>query len=242
MGFYARWHNISIERVSMVELQYFGHSFFRIGDKNFNILVDPIFDTTKTDFKLEKKIPVKPKQLKNISLILLGNETPEHFDKKAVEEIALRNGATVVAHEVVLNELDLPRNQKTAIGSNNEMFLKGVKLKSIIAHFPKSFYPMGYVVEIGGKKIYHAGVTALLDSFSTVKADVAILPIGGKATMDVIDAVRATKIIKPSIVVPMQYNTFELSKADPIDFKARIEKSLLKTKPVILKPGQTVKV
>ena len=72
---------------------------------------------------------------------------------------------------------------------------------------------MGYLIEMSGKKIYHAGVTALIDSFSRIEADIAILPIGGKATMDVIDAVRATKIIKPKAVVPMQYNTFELSKA-----------------------------
>ena len=226
----------------MVEIQYFGHSFFRIGEKGFNILIDPIFNTTKTDFKMEEKVPVKPRQLKDVSLILLGNETAEHFDKKAVEELAIRNGATVVGHEIVLNELDLPRNQKAAIRSDSEMFLKGVKIKSTIAHFPKSFYPMGYLIELGGKKIYHAGVTALIDSFSRIETDIAILPIGGKATMDVIDAVRATKIIKPKAVIPMQYNTFELSKADSSDFKVRIEKSLLKTRPVILSPGQTVRL
>ena len=226
----------------MVELQYFGHSFFRVGDKGFNIIFDPVFDTTKTESKLQESIPIKSKQMKDISLILLGNETPEHFDSAAVEEIAVRNGATVVGHEIVLNKLNLPRNQKLAICSNSELFVKGVKIKSIIAHFPRSFYPMGYLVEIGGKKIYHAGVTSLLDTFAEIKADVALLPIGGKAAMDVIDAVRATKVMKPVHVIPMQYNTFELSKADPKDFKARIEKSLLKTKPVILSPGQTMRI
>jgi L-ascorbate metabolism protein UlaG (beta-lactamase superfamily) len=213
-----------------------------MGEKGFNILFDPVFDTTKTDYKLQETIPIKSRQLKDISLILLGNETPEHFDAAAVEEIALRNGATVVGHEIVLNKLNLPRNQKTAIGSNSELYIKGIKIKSMIAHFPKSFYPMGYLVDFGGKKIYHAGVTSLLDTFSDIKADVAILPIGGKATMDVVDAVRATKMMKPVQVIPMQYNTFELSKADPKDFKSRIEKSLLKTKPIIMAPGQTIKL
>jgi len=101
---------------------------------------------------------------------------------------------------------------------------------------------MGFLIEFGGKRIYHAGVTALIDTFSDINADVALLPIGGRGSMDVIDAVRATKMIKPDKVVPMQYNTFDLSKADSGDFKARIEKSLLKTKPVILSPGQIMKV
>jgi L-ascorbate metabolism protein UlaG (beta-lactamase superfamily) len=226
----------------MVELQYFGHSFFRVGEKGFNILFDPIFETTKTEQKLQRAIPIKKSQLKDISLILLGNETPEHFDSVAVQEIALRNNATVVGHEVVLNQLILPRHQKLAIGSNSELFIKGVKIKSIIAHYPKSFYPMGYLVEINGKKIYHAGVTSLLDTFAQIDADVALLPIGGDSAMDVVDAVRATKMMKPLHVIPMQYNTFGVSKSDPKDFKSRIEKSLLRTNPVILSPGQKFKL
>ena len=60
--------------------------------------------------------------------------------------------------------------------------------------------------------------------------------------MDVVDAVRATKMMKPINVIPMQYNTFGFSKSDPKDFKSRIEKSLLRTKPIILSPGQKVKI
>ncbi|MFA5357347.1 MAG: MBL fold metallo-hydrolase [archaeon] len=226
----------------MVEVQYFGHSFFRIGGKSGNIIIDPIFDSTKTDFKRIAKIPVKPKDLKNVSFVLLSNETPEHFDKRAVEEICCASKAPVMAHDIVLNQLSLPRNMKVPISSNSELFLKGAKIKTAIAHCPKSFYPMGFVIDLDSTKIYHAGVTALLDSFSGTEADVALLPIGGRNSMDVVDAVRATKMIKPRIVIPMQYNLFESTRADPKDFKKRIEKSLLKTRPVVLAPGETVRV
>ncbi|VVB99174.1 Uncharacterised protein [uncultured archaeon] len=57
--------------------------------------------------------------------------------------------------------------------------------------------------------------------------------------MDVIDAVRATKTMKPKYVIPMHYNSFTSILADPNDFKERIEKSVLKTIPVVLKPGET---
>jgi len=55
--------------------------------------------------------------------------------------------------------------------------------------------------------------------------------------MDVVDAVRAIKMMKPDYAIPMHYDTFEQIKADPREFKHKIEKSILKTKAVILQPG-----
>jgi len=223
----------------MVELQYFGHSFVKISDANSSVLIDPVFDSSKTELKRKAKTKAKPADFKNVSLILITNETPEHFDSAVVQEIAKKNNAIVVAHEVALQKLDLPRNLKAPILSNSETTLRGVKIKTKTAHFPKSFYPLGYLLEVNGKKIYHAGVTSLLDDFNTVKADVALLPISSK-TMDVVDAVRATKLMKPGCVIPMQYDIFEDKKVDVPDFKKRIEKSVLKTKPMILGLGETM--
>ncbi|MEM4364269.1 MAG: MBL fold metallo-hydrolase, partial [Candidatus Diapherotrites archaeon] len=109
------------------------------------------------------------------------------------------------------------------------------------AHYPNSFYPLSFVFSKDGESVYFAGNTSLLDSFEEIKSDVAIIPIGGNSTMDVVDAVRATKSIKPKFVIPMHYNSFDSMVADPVDFKERIEKSVLKTIPVILKPGQSFK-
>ena len=61
------------------------------------------------------------------------------------------------------------------------------------------------------------------------------------STMDIIDAVRATKTMKPKYVIPMHYNSFTTIQVDPNEFRSRIEKSILKTVPVILKPGEVFK-
>lgn len=225
----------------MVDLQYFGHSFFKIAHNGSTILIDPVFDSTKTTFKKKLKIKAKPTDFKDVSLLLITNETPEHFDAAAVEDIAIQNNAIVVAHEIALQKLNLPRTLKTPIVSNSEVTLRGVKIRTKTAHYPKSFYPLAYLLECDGKKIYHAGVTALLDNFNEVKANVALLPISSRS-MDVVDAVRATKLIKPDMVIPMQYDVFEEKKIDIPDFKRRIEKSVLKTKPILLGMGETIKL
>lgn len=225
----------------MAELQYFGHSFFKISDGDSTILIDPVFETSKSEGKKKAKFKVKQNDFKKVSLILITNETNEHFDPKAVEELALKHNALVVAHEIALQKLNLPRNLKSPIVSNADISLRGVKIKAKTAHYPKSFYPLGYLLEMaGGKKIYHAGVTSLLDDFNQVKTNVALLPISSRS-MDVVDAVRATKLMKPDFVVPMQYDVFEEKKIDVPDFKRRIEKSVLKTKPVLMDMGTTFK-
>ena len=42
---------------------------------------------------------------------------------------------------------------------------------------------------------------------STIKPDIAILPIGGRQTMDVHDAVEAVRRLKPRWVIPSHWGT-----------------------------------
>jgi len=71
-------------------------------------------------------------------------------------------------------------NLKAPITSNAEVFLKGFKIKTMTAHFPKSFCPTGYLIQCKDKSIYHAGVTTLLDTFSKIDVDVALLPMSSQ--------------------------------------------------------------
>ncbi|WP_256002950.1 metal-dependent hydrolase [Pedobacter deserti] len=72
--------------------------------------------------------------------------------------------------------------------------------------------PAGFVLELEGKSIYFAGDTALTLEMK-ILADLynlsyAILPIGGHYTMDVDDALIATKYLECNTVIGVHYNTF----------------------------------
>ena len=98
---------------------------------------------------------------------------------------------------------------------------------------------------IGKIKIYDAADTGLFYDMKLIGEegiDVALLPIGDNFTMGPDDALRAAKLIKPKVLIPMHYNTFELIKQDSKSFAARMKKALPKTKVVILKPGKTFTV
>jgi L-ascorbate metabolism protein UlaG (beta-lactamase superfamily) len=228
----------------LVEVQFLGHSFFKIKFSGTNILIDPFISSDSGDpaFKRLIKCPLKESQLKNVALILVSHEHFDHCDKKFIEKIAKKEKALVVATQHVLNDLDLPGNLSVAVCGGDKKVLQGIEIEVHAAHHPQSFYPISFLLKKDGKSIFHAGDTALTSAFESIKADVALLPIGGTFTMDVVDAVKATKTIKPETVIPMHYNTFKMIKAEPLEFVQKINKSILQTKPLILQPGEKVKL
>jgi len=83
--------------------------------------------------------------------------------------------------------------------------------------------PAGFVVKLADLTIYHSGDTALIANMEFIGGqnviDIAFLPIGGTYTMDINDALMATKILHPKMVVPIHYNTWDAIKVDVIKFK-----------------------
>jgi len=85
--------------------------------------------------------------------------------------------------------------------------------------------PGGFLIDVNGYKVYHAGDTGLTYDMKLLEdegIDIAFVPIGGNFTMDVEDAIKSVDFIKPKSVVPMHYNTFPVVNADPDDFKRKV--------------------
>ena len=64
---------------------------------------------------------------------------------------------------------------------------------------------VGYVLELGGARYYHAGDTDHLLELEAIVADVAFLPIGGYYTMDPDEAAGLARSMQPKLAVPMHY-------------------------------------
>ncbi|MBU2100859.1 metal-dependent hydrolase [Candidatus Micrarchaeota archaeon] len=229
--------------ITVVEITFFGHSFFKIDFNGTKLLFDPFMNNTCQDSAFNRILPCTAKKcdLEKIDLILISHEHFDHFDKKAIESIVKQNNSLVVAHDSILNKLSLERRFLHPLNLDQKINLRDVTIECVTAHHPESFYPVGFIVSSKGKSVYFSGDTSLIDSFSEINVDVALLPIGGTYTMDCVDCVKATKLIKPKYVIPMHYNTFEMIKCDVNELKRKIEKSVLTTKPILLNPGETFK-
>ncbi|MPN20370.1 hypothetical protein SDC9_167749 [bioreactor metagenome] len=105
--------------------------------------------------------------------------------------------------------------------------------------------PAGFVIGIGGHSIYHAGDTGVFGDMQLIgelyEPEIALLPIGSRFTMGIKEAVKAVELIRPEIVVPMHYNTFEVIKQDPEEFRKAVE-AKVDTKVIILKPGESMEL
>lgn len=87
--------------------------------------------------------------------------------------------------------------------------------------FPDGTYggmPTGLIVEMGGKRVYHAGDTCLFGDMRLIGErglDAALLPIGDHYTMGPEEAARCLELLRPRVALPMHYGTFPVLTGDP---------------------------
>lgn len=99
----------------------------------------------------------------------------------------------------------------------------------------------GYLIDDGETKFYHSGDTCLFGDMKTVigdiyRPDIAALPIGGRHTMEPMDAAVAADWLGIDAAIPMHYDTFEVIEQDPTKFADAISNA----KPMILDTGRTI--
>ena len=103
----------------------------------------------------------------------------------------------------------------------------------------------GYVIELDGIKVYHAGDTALFSDMKLIRdlyhPEVALLPIGGRYTMGPNEAMIAATYIGAPLIIPMHYSSWPTIEQDPSSFKFAIERTT-DMKVQILQPGSSLDV
>lgn len=105
--------------------------------------------------------------------------------------------------------------------------------------------PMGYIIELeNGFKIWHMGDTGLFSDMQFIsehyKPDLVLIPIGGNFTMAPDDAAFALRTwIKPTMVIPMHYNSNPLTPGTLAEFQVAMKGSSIQVIPMT--EGQVVK-
>jgi L-ascorbate metabolism protein UlaG (beta-lactamase superfamily) len=225
----------------MNRLIFHGHSAFELQtSKGMRIMFDPWLDENPT-------ADIKTSDVKDLDYILVSHGHGDHFGN--VIELAQKTGANVLA-TFELVSLCLSQGVKNghgmSVGGGYRFPFGYAKLTPALhgtgidggANGIHSTMPNGWWVDLGDARVYHAGDTALLTDMQLLngKVDVALLPIGDNFTMGPADAVRAVEFIKPRVVIPMHYNTFDVIKQDPQEFKRLVGE---RAEVVILKPGES---
>ena len=211
------------------------------------VLIDALYPDKyeKTLLPQMAKAGLDPAKVK---YVLITHGHADHFGDTMA--IAKRTGAKVVAITEIADEINSSGEGVEAIDTNlggtAEFDWGSVRLVPALhtSTTPNGTVsvPAGLVVEIGDKRVYHLGDTALFSDLALPKRrghiDVALMCIGGHYTMDRFDAVVAAEFVGADQVIPCHYDTFPPIETDAEAFKGDVESST-GASVVILAPGES---
>ena len=95
-----------------------------------------------------------------------------------------------------------------------------------------------------GVTVYNTSDTSLFSDMQLISQmfgpQIAILPVGGKYTMDIRAGARAASLIRPDVVIPCHYGEATGQPADIDAFAQAVDFQALGTKVAALQSGQTL--
>ncbi len=214
----------------MLKITWLGHSAVKISGSK-TILIDPFISGNPS-------APYGVESIGKVDAVFITHYHGDHVGDAF--SICKKTGATLVAiHETAV---EAQAQKITAEGMNigGTVSVGGVRFNMVPAlHSAEKGAPAGVVIEIDGRRIYHAGDTGLTMEMKLIgeffKPDLSFLPIGDRYTMGVESAAKAVEFVQTRRVVPIHYNTFDLINSDPVAFK---EKVGALAEVLILKPGE----
>ncbi len=201
------------------KITWLSHASFRISNDKV-IYIDP--------WQLKKSEP-------KADLILI---THDHFDHLSVPDIdKIRKSDTIIVTTVTGKSKI--KGDVRVVRPNDRITIGEIQIHAVHAYNrEKPFHlkisdNVGFIVTMNGESIYHTGDTEFIEEMKLLKADILLVPVGGKYTSDVVDALKIVEAIKPKTAIPMHWGTLDDVAGEEAahEFKKRA-----KTAVEILKP------
>ena len=194
------------------------------------ISIDPYLSTSSSR---RFQPPFRPSDLTDLSYVCITHDHLDHLDPDTIAPIASVNeNTTYIAPGFCYQQLlDCGVNaEQIIVADTNQVWEdEHIKVKAIPAahetfeHDPTNGHRfVGYIIEINGVKLYHAGDTLVYPELVTVlkdeQSDLAFLPINGRdyfrysrnimGNMDVREAAELAVEAGIETVIPVHYDMF----------------------------------
>jgi len=216
-----------------IGITWIGHASFLIRTAESNLLIDPNWAKWLKVIKRIRQPGLDIRDLPNIDMVLVPHAHFDHLDRRTLRIVA-ENQPIVVPFEVgnLVHDLgfrsvhELHYWDQFAHGPARITLTPCHHWGARMLHDSHRGFG-GYIVEVGGRTIYHCGDTAYFDGFVEIgrrfpNIDIALLPIGAydppsgrEVHMNPEEAVAAFLQLGARQMVPMHYGSFRLSFEPP---------------------------
>jgi L-ascorbate metabolism protein UlaG (beta-lactamase superfamily) len=209
-----------------LKISWLGHDSFKIRNGK-TVIIDPFKIRPTTD---------------KADILLISHEHFDHFSLDDIKKVVNEN-TTIVTIPAVKKELSsLKVKEVRAVKPGDKLKLGEVSIEVVPAYnlnkfrepgkvfHPKEDGKAGFIIEIKGVRVYHAGDTDIIPEMKGLKPDVAILPVSGTYVMTAEEAAQAVKLVEPKLAIPMHYGAIVGTEQDAQKFKqlTTIEVQILK--------------
>jgi L-ascorbate metabolism protein UlaG (beta-lactamase superfamily) len=216
-----------------IGITWIGHASFLIQARGVNLLVDPNWAKWLKVIKRIKHPGIHLHDLPSIDLVLVTHAHFDHLDRKTLREVADQQPIVVpfevgnLVHDLGFNSVhELDYWQSYEHGPLKITLTPAHHWGARVLHDSHRGFG-GYVIEVGGRSIFHCGDTAYFDGFREIgerhEIDLALLPIGAydppsgrEVHMNPEEAVQAFLELRAKKMIPMHYGSFRLS-YEPLD-------------------------
>lgn len=194
-----------------MKVTYYGHSAFLVETAHHRLLIDPFLTGN----------PSSPVRVEDVTCdhILLSHGHSDHVGDTAA--LAAAHGATVIANFEIAEHFAAQGLRTHGLNPGGGYTFPFGRVALTVAFHSSSFdaesptryagAACGILLEADGRRLYHAGDTALFSDMRLIARrglDLALLPIGDNFTMGPEDALEALDLLRPGLAVPMHYNTW----------------------------------
>lgn len=194
-----------------MELTYFGHACLHLAHDAGAVLLDPFISGNP------RAVDVVIEEIQVTDLLLTHGHQDHVLDAPA---FASRSGVrTFASFEVA--EWVSKQGGRDVVGMNHggTVNLQGGTARMVAAIHSSTLpdgtpggNPSGFVIDLGGVRLYHAGDTALTKDMELIgehwPCKYAALPLGGHFTMDWRDGLIAAKMCGALEVIALHFDTF----------------------------------
>jgi len=217
-----------------IAVTWIGHASFLVQSEAGNILIDPIWAKWLKGIKRIRHPGVELDSLPPIDLVLVTHAHFDHLDRRTLRRVAAAQPIVVpfevgdLVHDLGFGVVQELRYWETLVLDGIRVTLTPCKhWGARVLHDSHRGFG-GFIIETGGKVIYHCGDTAAFAGFEEIgrryHIDVALLPIGAydppslrSVHMNPEEALDAFVSLNANIMVPMHYGTFRLSYEPPAE-------------------------